>query len=73
MNLLDVKKIYSEALFLSRECKKCVDCEACDKAEELLDILVENIDNVSFNDIKEREEFREILNNIFLIRKELLK
>lgn len=28
MNVVDLKKIYSQILSLSEECKRCIDCEA---------------------------------------------
>lgn len=47
MNVVDLKKIYSQILSLSEECKRCIDCEACDRVEELIDYVVENIDKMS--------------------------
>ncbi|MCH4815632.1 MAG: hypothetical protein QXY87_08175 [Saccharolobus sp.] len=68
MNLVDLKKIYSQILSLSEECKRCIDCEACDRVEELIDYVVENIDKMS---IEEQTETRRILNSILALRKEI--
>ncbi|ACP39116.1 hypothetical protein [Saccharolobus islandicus] len=68
MNVVDLKKIYSQILSLSEECKRCIDCEACDRVEELIDYVVENIDKMS---IEEQTETRRILNSIIALRKEI--
>ncbi|AAK43069.1 Hypothetical protein SSO11575 [Saccharolobus solfataricus P2] len=68
MKVVELKKIYSQILSLSEECKKCVDCEACDRVEELIDYVIENIDKMP---IEEQTEARRILNSILTLRKEI--
>jgi len=68
MNVVDLKKIYSQILSLSEECKRCIHCEACDRVEELIDYVVENIDKMS---IEGQTETRRILNSIIELRKEI--
>ncbi|ACP46768.1 conserved hypothetical protein [Sulfolobus islandicus Y.G.57.14] len=68
MNVVDLKKIYSQILSLSEECKRCIDCEACDRVEELIDYVVQNIDKMS---IEGQTETRRILNSIIALRKEI--
>ncbi|QGA55394.1 hypothetical protein GFS03_12830 [Sulfolobus sp. E5-1-F] len=68
MNIVDLKKLYSQILSLREECKRCIDCEACDKVEELIDYVVENIDKIS---IENQAEARRVLNSILTLRREL--